>query len=247
MELARGLWQGLNSEARVFLTLLAMRPDHRFLAETVVAVGRLDRASNHLHSVLSGAGTFCKGHGIEQIWQYDNRTPRSYWMDQVQAELLLQARRADVEQGTLGAFGDDLGFFSGQLTHLTEAETRGEQRALRLRLLRGRSSATCALCSLDFPSTFLVAAHIKQRSECTENEQRDWNNIAMLVCLFGCDKLYEDGFVSVDGSGAIRVRDCSPGPVLKKLQSLQGGRCLAFTQRSAGYFAWHRENVFVAA
>ena len=58
-----------------------------------------------------------------------------------------------------------------------------------------RELADCALCGHQYPLRFLVAAHIKKRSICTDAERRDLRNVAMLVCTFGCDALYEAGWI----------------------------------------------------
>ena len=53
------------------------------------------------------------------------------------------------------------------------------------------------------PRGLLVAAHVKPRSECSEEERRDIPHVAMAACLLGCDALYETGYLTVDATGRI--------------------------------------------
>lgn len=69
-------------------------------------------------------------------------------------------------------------------------KVRKEQAALRSLLAGGRDLAACALCGQEYPMQFLVAAHVKKRSLCSDEERRDLRHVAMLACVFGCDALY---------------------------------------------------------
>lgn len=122
---------------------------------------------------------------------------------------------------------------------------RTEQAYLRRWLLPG-PFGNCALCGRSFPSEFLVAAHIKKRSACTEAERRDAENIVMPACKFGCDALYEEGWISVDDSGRIIVSSsASPdSPVEQRLRELIDAHCSAFNSARREYFAWHSATVF---
>ncbi len=84
----------------------------------------------------------------------------------------------------------------GDLEHRVETWIRAEQSVLREVLLHGAATGTCALCGRAMDSRLLVAAHIKKRSHCTDQEKRDLSNVGMLNCKFGCDELYERGFIS---------------------------------------------------
>jgi hypothetical protein len=96
------------------------------------------------------------------------------------------------------------------------------------------------------PAEFLAAAHIKRRSSCHDNEMRDLANVAMLACTFGCDPLFERGYLFVGEDGRIGAREVSNESISAYLQDLDGRVCRAFTPRRAAYFRWHHENVFVA-
>ncbi|WP_435586240.1 hypothetical protein, partial [Micromonospora aurantiaca (nom. illeg.)] len=78
--------------------------------------------------------------------------------------------------------------FTGSLEKPFAGNQRGEQPALRRRLLGSMSEAECAICGETYPSRFLWAAHIKPRSVCTDTERRDLSHVGMLACVFGCDR-----------------------------------------------------------
>lgn len=118
---------------------------------------------------------------------------------------------------------------------------RAEQRALRKLLLRGRDQAECGLCGQPTSAKYLVAAHIKPRRDCTEEERRD-PNIAMLACLMGCDAAFENGDLRVDGKGAMSV-----SPELRSARPewaarFQGARAAVYSDLNAGYFAARRSS-----
>lgn len=132
--------------------------------------------------------------------------------------------------------------FQGDLSVPREAAARAEQAQLR-RLLLG-ASTSCALCGESLPAELLVAAHIKRRSLCTDEEKRDLGNVAMLACLLGCDALFELGLVTVDLNGTIEVNrnhyladSCS-----EIADRLAGGRCAAHNAKTRKYFEWHRNH-----
>ncbi|WP_424185325.1 hypothetical protein ACOBQX_26000 [Actinokineospora sp. G85] len=135
------------------------------------------------------------------------------------------------------------------LDQMTLVKYRLEQGDLRAHLLNGRAHADCALCGHVFPKRLLVAAHIKQRSECTDPERRDLANIAMLACAFGCDALYELGLVTVTPDGLLHIADTVdhiPGRFADHLTLLAGRRCTAHRPETEPYFAWHRDHRFAS-
>lgn len=117
---------------------------------------------------------------------------------------------------------------------------RAEQGFLRNQQLQLRGSS-CSLCGQKLPDEFLVAAHIKPRFACTEQERQDIRNVSMLACLFGCDALFERGYLVVGDDGNIEVGRPGPGPVGDRIKGLIGRKCLAYDERSRGYFGWHRQ------
>jgi hypothetical protein len=133
------------------------------------------------------------------------------------------------------------------LDGVASVKIRKEQAALRTILAGGQERATCALCGYEYPMGFLVAAHIKKRSLCSDQERRDLHHVAMLACTFGCDALYETGWITVDEEGRIQTvpLDQAPeGRVRTHLQDLASLRCTAHGPASEAYFAWHRTTIF---
>ena len=74
---------------------------------------------------------------------------------------------------------------------------------LRKQLFQYKTTSKCAICNQDFNIGFLVCAHIKKRSKCTEDEMRNINNVVRM-CKFGCDELFERGYVAVV-DGVVKV------------------------------------------
>lgn len=122
-------------------------------------------------------------------------------------------------------------------------KTRAEQGYVRRRLLGGREVGTCVICGTGIPATLLVAAHIKRRSECTDEEKADFDNNVALMCSLGCDPLFERGYIYVE-EGIIRTREATQvtEEVENHLSRLEGRRCLAWNSGSEPYFQWHRMN-----
>lgn len=117
---------------------------------------------------------------------------------------------------------------------------RAEQGFLRNQQLELRGSP-CSLCGQKLPDEFLVAAHIKPRFACTEQERRDVRNVYILACLFGCDALFERGYLVVGDYGTIEAGRPGPEPVEERIKTLVGRKCLAYDERSRDYFSWHRQ------
>ncbi len=136
--------------------------------------------------------------------------------------------------------------FEGILDRDVMRAQRGEQVRLKRHLL-AVGADRCALCGRDFPLRFLVAAHIKKRSACADEERRDLANVGMLACMFGCDSLYEHGFISVDEDGSILVAaDAQAVPTLADyaVAHFMGRTTPWWTPLREPYFAWHRSHTF---
>ena len=84
-----------------------------------------------------------------------------------------------------------------------QAKRRREQAILKKWLFGECAEAECALCGRVFAVGALVTAHKKPRRLCCEAERLD-PHIVMPVCLFGCDFLYERGYIYVQ-DGKVRV------------------------------------------
>jgi len=134
----------------------------------------------------------------------------------------------------------------GPLDLVAPGTRRVEQQALRWHLLP-KATGICALCGREYAKQFLRAAHIKPRAACTESERRDLSHVAMPACVFGCDALFEQGYISVGEAGEILI---SPQTLTAKgineyIKSHLEGRPVALDLSGRGaYFAWHRTHRF---
>lgn len=136
----------------------------------------------------------------------------------------------------------------GELDTPRMSTARVEQTRLRQLLLRKGPVPCCAICGLVLPDDLLRAAHIKLRAVCEPKERRDLEHIAMLLCEFGCDALYERGLITVDDDGLVELSARCKKPrsgLHQRTKHLAGKTCRAYTDDSVEYFRWHRENVFV--
>ena len=80
---------------------------------------------------------------------------------------------------------------------LDEQNTRKDQRILRDWLFENKEFESCGICGENYSIRALYAAHKKKRSECDDHERRD-PHIVMPMCVFGCDFLYEQGYVKIE-------------------------------------------------
>jgi hypothetical protein len=133
-------------------------------------------------------------------------------------------------------------YFGGSVTDINRsALARAEQPWLRDFLLGGNPTNHCNLCGKEFSNDLLVAAHIKRRTDCSDAERTD-PSIGMLLCRFGCDELYERGYVIVSEGGKVALSKEPAGEAATAYMSLLEGRsCPAWGESSKNYFAWHRE------
>lgn len=133
------------------------------------------------------------------------------------------------------------GFMGSASDRLAVVVVRAEQSFLRKRQLH-RWGPRCSLCAQSFPEELLVAAHIKPRWACSEDERRDTRNVSMLACLMGCDALFERGYIFVGEQGLIEAGPRRSTDVEDRMQDVVGLKCLAYGKESDRYFAWHREH-----
>jgi hypothetical protein len=136
-------------------------------------------------------------------------------------------------------------FPKGKLDWERTTKARREQALLRKMLLGDQGNHRCALCGLLLPPTLLVAAHRKRRSRCNDTERRDARALMFALCVFGCDALYERGFIAILEDGTVQIARVKGPPALAKaLETLIGRTVTGLDDRSRRYHAWHRENVF---
>ena len=137
-----------------------------------------------------------------------------------------------------------------ELDAAVTAKRRREQGALRGALLGRRTEGTCALCGESYPAEFLIAAHIKKRQYADDDERRDIPNIAMLACKFGCDELFERGYISVDENATVITSQLPPelqnSAIASRLKDLAGRTLpIDFVQPRGVYFDWHFHKTFL--
>ncbi|GAA0288667.1 hypothetical protein [Kineococcus aurantiacus] len=149
--------------------------------------------------------------------------------------------------GTASEVAAKIAGLGGETEKLVTTVQRLEQGFLRQSLLPGLEG-DCALCGRTFPRKLLIAAHIKKRSECSPQERLDVPHVAMLACKFGCDSLYEEGYLGVDATGGVLVSKFveDSTAISDYLSALAGRQCAAHTPASADYFSWHRKYTFKA-
>ena len=121
------------------------------------------------------------------------------------------------------------------------AQTRREQAILRTLLFKGGAQSTCALCHNELPTSLLVAAHIKPRTDCLDDERKD-PNVVMPVCKIGCDDFFEKGYVTVDHAGSVRINDAKPisADLRRILTEIEGNHCSYFNAATSAYFDYKR-------
>jgi hypothetical protein len=125
----------------------------------------------------------------------------------------------------------------------TDAQVKGKRRLeqgyLKQHLFGRRTLATCGICAQEYPVAFLVAAHIKRRADCSEAERKDLN-VVMPMCKFGCDELFENGYIGVKG-GEIVGTDKKPvtSGIQAKIAQVANQTCSYATPARNAYFEWH--------
>lgn len=136
--------------------------------------------------------------------------------------------------------------FAGDTSITRTVEARREQGRLRAVLFGTDLARPCAICGEEYPLTFLRAAHIKPRHDCSEEERRQLRRIAMAACVFGCDALFEAGYVSVADDGVIQLSDevRDDATLSRRAGVLDGRRCAAHNADTAEFFQWHRDHRF---
>lgn len=131
------------------------------------------------------------------------------------------------------------------LNKMVNSVNRVEQGYLRKYLFGKSLYAKCACCGNTYPISQLVTAHIKKRSHCSLEEMLD-THVVMPMCKFGCDSLYEDGYISVNDNGKYIRLDRSMKKVTTSsmedlLEKLDGRQCLYWNSNTEHFFHWHRE------
>lgn len=119
------------------------------------------------------------------------------------------------------------------------SKRRIEQDILRRVLFNQQPTFTCCMCQREYLTHFMVAAHIKKRSECNREEKLDIENIVVPMCKFGCDELYERGYISVDKGIVTILNHNVTRPMLEYMKEINGNVCSYWRSETDQYFQWH--------
>ncbi len=125
------------------------------------------------------------------------------------------------------------------LDHSSVSNYRVEQVFLRTFLLGGYNVGCCGMCGKSLPKELLVAAHIKPRNKCSKAERLDFENIAMLMCSLGCDRLFEYGFIYVTEGKILHNPRRELSQDLEERVKCLVGRGVDKWPGRASYFQWH--------
>ncbi|UEG48631.1 hypothetical protein LK994_08275 [Ferruginibacter lapsinanis] len=119
---------------------------------------------------------------------------------------------------------------------------RLEQGYLKTYLFGNNTNGTCACCKKVYPVSYLVTAHIKKRSYCTPQEKRDLN-VVMPMCKFGCDELFEKGYIIVENGQFVSLNKTPTSLELENyINQLTDTGCTYYNQNTVDYFNWHKEH-----
>ena len=121
------------------------------------------------------------------------------------------------------------------------AKRRLEQGFLRKKLFGNKTNSECSCCNKTYPISMLWCSHIKKRAKCGDNEKRDYN-VVLPMCKFGCDELFEKGFIGVDNDGLIiTLKSISNKNIQNYVNELIGNLFNGFNEKNRKYFKWHRD------
>lgn len=207
-------------------TLVLTEPVHEIRVSRDQALGVLDSG----HGPVTARGTLRNGYFFSLDTDRAQELLRRAGLDPAGEVVDEGAEHAELFEGYVGGASDRLAIVA----------VRAEQRFLREQQLR-RWGSSCSLCGRSLPEELFVAAHIKPRWACSENERMDTRNVSMLACLFGCDALFELGYVVIDEQGIIERGSRGSEQVADRISDILGLRCPAHGDDSRQYFAWHRQ------
>lgn len=100
----------------------------------------------------------------------------------------------------------------------------------------------CRLSGVSDP-TFLIASHIKPWRHCDNEERIDGNNGLLLTP--NADKLFDRGFISFTGAGALLISNVLAYDVAIKLGIREGANVGHFSTRQKIYLDFHKSEIFL--
>lgn len=128
---------------------------------------------------------------------------------------------------------------SNELDKESLSKRRVEQGVLRRTLFNQHPTFICCICQREYLTKFMVAAHIKKRSECSIEERLDIENVVAPMCKFGCDDLYEHGFISVNEGIVTILNNDVTKPMFEYMEEISGNECGYWKEGTEKYFRWH--------
>ncbi len=131
----------------------------------------------------------------------------------------------------------------GAADRAVKGSMREEQPALREHKLGGRPTARCVVCKRVFPARHLRASHYKLRSRCSPEERLDFDHVAGLMCVFGCDAAFEAGDITIRDDRVV-VSSGVDDALREALRSALHGESLDLPVESAPYLEWHATHRF---
>ncbi|MEC1628645.1 helix-turn-helix domain-containing protein [Bacillus paranthracis] len=131
----------------------------------------------------------------------------------------------------------------GTLDIVSKRASRVEQGYLRKKLFGKKVFSVCACCGEKLPTSMLIASHIKKRSLCNDDEKLN-TRIVIPLCKFGCDTLFEEGYIGVNDSGEfVHLENANPlkttSRVKAYIDSVVGNKCSYWDDQTKGFFKWH--------
>ena len=118
---------------------------------------------------------------------------------------------------------------------------RKEQTFLRQILFKNKFTDKCAICGKEYPLEFLFCSHIKKRCLCSTEEKLDYKNIVLPMCKFGCDDLYEKGYIGVEDGQVVVIKYAQNSEVDNYINSIKGNSVDRFSSHNKKYFDQHLE------
>ena len=116
---------------------------------------------------------------------------------------------------------------------------RLEQGFLKKYLFGNNTVSTCACCGKKYPVSYLITAHIKKRTFCNEDERKDMN-VVFPMCKFGCDELFENGYIVVkDGIISSLNKKPSTDDIEIYINTIINKQCKYYNSNTEKYFKWH--------
>ena len=71
-------------------------------------------------------------------------------------------------------------------------------------------------------------------------EKLDFQNVAAPMCKFGCDELYEKGYIGVQNGTVVEVKHgCKTSFINNYISKVIGNKCNSWSRGSKKYFDWH--------